>query len=304
LNKLAEDNAQLHPKAAQMSHNDFYVDDLLSGSQTLAEAIQLQKDKSSILQQAGFLLRKWASNNLELLATIPENLRETQNVLPLDKEDSVSTLGLLWNPTSDQFQLKCQITSTAEVHTTNKHSILSTVASVFDPLGLISPIIISCKILLQKLWQAKLQQDEPVPTPLLHKWSRMQQQLPSVSHITINHKVLCANATDIQFHGFSDNSERAYGASLYFCSTDLYGEITCELLCAISKVAPIKKTTLPRLEVCSALLLANLYKKANRTHFLIGEPLTTLSSKDLTNIKFNRLSRWHQLQQQVQQFWK
>lgn len=90
-----------------MLHNDFYVDDLLSGSQTLAEAIQFQKDVSSILQQAGFSLRKWASNNLEHLATIPENLRETQNVLPLDKKDSVSTLGLLWNPTSDQFRVKC-----------------------------------------------------------------------------------------------------------------------------------------------------------------------------------------------------
>jgi hypothetical protein len=86
-----------------MLQNDFYFD--LSGAQTRAEAIQLQKDVSSILQQAGFSLRKWASNNLELLATIPENLRETQNVLPLDKEVSVSTLGLLWNPVSDQFQV-------------------------------------------------------------------------------------------------------------------------------------------------------------------------------------------------------
>jgi len=129
-----------------MLHSDFYVDDLLSASQTLAEAIQFKKDVSSILQQAGYSQRKWASNNLELLATIPENLQETQNVLPLDKKDSVSTLGLLWNPTSNQFQVKCQITCTAEVHTTTKHSILSTVASVFDPLGLISPIIISCKI--------------------------------------------------------------------------------------------------------------------------------------------------------------
>jgi hypothetical protein len=138
-----------------MLQNDFYVD--LSGAQTLAEAIQLQKDVSSVLQEVGFSLRKWASHNLELLATIPENLRETQNVLPLDKEDSVSTLGLLWNPVSDRFQVKCHITSTAKVHTTTERSILSTVASVFGPLGLIIQFIISCKILLQKLWQQKLQ---------------------------------------------------------------------------------------------------------------------------------------------------
>ena len=113
--------------------------------------------------------------------------------------------------------------------------------------------------------------------------------------------MLRANATDIQLHGFSDSSEQAYGACLYFCFTDLYGKIICELLCAISKVAPFKKTTLPRLELCGALLLAKLYKKANTAHFLFGEPLTTLPSQDMTNIKYNR---WHQLQQQVQQFWK
>jgi hypothetical protein len=116
--------------------------------------------------------------------------------------------------------------------------------------------------------------------------------------------VLCANATDIQLRGFSDNSERTYGACLYFRCTDLFGEITCELLCAISKVAPIKNTTLTRLELCAALLIAKLYKKANTTHFLTGEPLTVLPSQDLTIIKFTRLSRWHQLQQQVQQFLK
>lgn len=61
-----------------MLHSDFYVDDLLSASQTLAQVIQFQKDVSSILQQAGYSQRKWASNNLELLATIPENLQETK----------------------------------------------------------------------------------------------------------------------------------------------------------------------------------------------------------------------------------
>jgi hypothetical protein len=116
--------------------------------------------------------------------------------------------------------------------------------------------------------------------------------------------VLCANVTDIQLHGFSDSSERTYGACLHLRYIDLYGEITCELLCAISKVARIKKTTLPRPELCGALLLAKLYKKANTAHFLIGEPGTTLPSQDLTNMKFNRLSMWHQLQQKVQQFWR
>jgi ribonuclease HI len=79
----------------------------------------------------------------------------------------------------------------------------------------------------------------------------------------MSHTSQLTNAMDIQLHGFSDSTEQAYGACLYLHSTNPSREITCELLCATSKVAPIKKTTLPRLELCGALLLAKLYKKAS-----------------------------------------
>jgi hypothetical protein len=73
---------------------------------------------------------------------------------------------------------------------------------------------------------------------------------------------MCANVTDIQLHGFCDSSEKAYGACWYLRSIDTDGKVTCELLCAASKVAPIQRVTLPRLELCGALLLSKLYKKA------------------------------------------
>jgi hypothetical protein len=119
LKELADDNKSEHPTAAKLIHNDFYVD-LLSGASTLTEAIHLQQEVATILQQAGFTLRKWASNSSAFLDNIPEELRETQNLLQLDKDNSVTTLGLLWNPTADQLQVKSSVTCPADLTYVNK----------------------------------------------------------------------------------------------------------------------------------------------------------------------------------------
>ena len=141
---------------------------------------------------------------------------------------------------------------------------LATTASIFDPLGLLSPAVIAYKIFLQKLWQDKLQWDELLPTSLQQEWNQLHQTIPQLAQLKINRKVICPNAINIQIHGFCDSSERAYGACLYIRSTDSNNQTSCELLCSTSKVAPLKQLTIPRLELCAATLLSKLYKKATR----------------------------------------
>jgi hypothetical protein len=98
LKKLADDNEQEYPRAAQVLNNDFYVDDLLSGTSTIEDALNVQKELSALFQTAGLTLRKLASNHITFLDTIPLELQETQSKLSLDNEDSLTILGLLWNP--------------------------------------------------------------------------------------------------------------------------------------------------------------------------------------------------------------
>jgi hypothetical protein len=81
LKKLADDNEQQYPRDTQVLNNDFYVDDLLSGTSTIEEAIDIQKELSSLLQTAGLTLRKWASNHSTFLDAIPKELQETQHYL-------------------------------------------------------------------------------------------------------------------------------------------------------------------------------------------------------------------------------
>jgi hypothetical protein len=90
------------------------------------------------------------------------------------------------------------------------------------------------------------------------------QTIQKLSQIKINRKVICSNATNIEIHGFCDSSERAYGACLYIRFTDINNKQNCEILCTTSKVAPLKQRTIPRLELCAATLLSNLYKKDTR----------------------------------------
>jgi len=183
LKKLADDNKQHHPRADQV---------LLSGTSTLEDAINMQKEISSLLQTAGFTLRKWASNHSTFLDTIPRELQETQTTLSLDNEDGVTTLGLLWNPKRDQLQVKSNLTHMQAMNSTasTKRKVLAITASIFDPLGLLSPAVIAYKMFLQKLWQDKLQWDELLPIHLQQEWNQLQQTIPKLSHIRINRKVI------------------------------------------------------------------------------------------------------------------
>jgi len=184
---------------------------------------------------------------------------------PVFKEiSSTTTLGLLWNPTIDQLQVKNNTTQVKPTNSTasTKRMVLATTASIFDPLGLLSPAAIAYKIFLQKLWQDKLQWDELLPAHLQQEWNQLLQTIPKLSLLKINRKVICSNDVNTQIHGFCDSSERAYGACLYIRSTDSNKKTYCELLCSTSKVAPLKQLTIPRLELCAATLLSKLYKKA------------------------------------------
>jgi hypothetical protein len=261
LNKLADDNQHQQPQAAHAIRNDFYVDDLLSGSNTIEDAMQLRNGITTLLQTAGLTLRKWASNSQQFLDDIPEDSRELQQLLSLEKKDGVSTLGLHWLPKTDQLQVNNSETALSPATINTKRKVLSKVASIFDPLGLISPSVISHKVFLQKLWQDGLQWDQQLSPQLQEEWNQLSKTIPTLSDIHITRKVICNNATNIQLHGFCDSSETAYGACIYIRSTDASNNVFCSLLCLSSRVAPLKKQTIPRLELCAAVQLVKLYKR-------------------------------------------
>nr|CAI5857677.1 unnamed protein product [Callosobruchus analis] len=149
-----------------------------------------------------------------------------------------------------------------------KRNVLSLVARIFDPIRLLSPIIILLKILMPCLWSLNLNWDAILPNHLYKFWQRFHTQLAEINNLKVSRHTLNSNPIQIELHGFSDASQNAYSDGFYLTSLDHEGNVDVQLLCSKTIVAPTKQLTIPRLhldveltlELCGSLLLANLYK--------------------------------------------
>ncbi|GFT55170.1 integrase catalytic domain-containing protein [Trichonephila clavipes] len=127
--------------------------------------------------------------------------------------------------------------------------------------GLIGPVITRAKILFQSLWQLKLDWNDPLPSKLVSYWKSFIDALESINCLDIPRYCLQDKSIRTELHGFTDSSEKAYGAVLYLRCINTSGQIYVRFLCSKSKVAPLKSITIPRLELCAAVLLSKLLKR-------------------------------------------
>jgi hypothetical protein len=254
--EIANSLDQSNPQVAQLIRCDMYVDDLLSGAESLQELTRIIKDLNSAFKQGCFHLRKWISNHPEIISSLDANDGEHYvDFAALDDTPS-STLGLLWSSRSDHLRFKINIDNHIP---STKRSVLSTISKIFDPLGFLSPCTIRAKMLMQTIWSEHIGWDESLPSSMHQEWLNYYRSLNVLNELRIPRHVLRVNRDTIQLHGFSDASAKAYGAVIYLVCTDSNGQTASSLLCSKSKVAPLKTVTVPRLELCAAHLLAKLY---------------------------------------------
>jgi len=196
-----------------------------------------------------FNLRTWASNSKSL-----RGLAKQHNVA--DEKEIVKVLGLCWNVKLDQLSL-CSKPKVPTTTLVTKQEILWYTSLIFDPLGLVTPVIIAAKLLLQELWQDSVSWDMELTKPHQLKWASiamdisvaLQQSFPR-QYIP---KFLTVDSSSPNLHVFADASPKAYGAVVYIqhanCSS---------LVISKSHVAPLKQHTLPRLELMAASIAARL----------------------------------------------
>ncbi|KRY46994.1 hypothetical protein T03_8777 [Trichinella britovi] len=220
------------PRAAAEILENMYVDDLATSCDTIEEARELASELRALLASGGFHLHKWASNEPEVLTSVPEEERSASN-----RSDLWKTLGM---------------------HTAFR---------VFDPVGCLAPFTVRAKMFLQTLWQRGTSWDEPLPHDVMKQWRRWKQELPDLSKICLPRAlvpVALGQVTRLEIHAFCDASEKAYGAVAYMRIETTNQHTVVNFVTSKTRVAPIRRLTLPRLELMGALVAARLVRSVQK----------------------------------------
>lgn len=252
---IEEENFPLASKA--LLHNT-YVDDVISGGDSISEVIQLKNELIDILHKGSFELHKWCSNHPEILKDIPIENQQFDEIDMSQNNTIVKTLGLSYNIQSDMLKVNCPFTIDSCL---TKRQVLSFICKFYDPLGLVGPIFVTAKVIMQKLWVRKLNWDDFLPDDLSGAWKTFASSLIHMPVINIPRNLNFVGAHRVELVGFCDSSSFAFGCCIYIRSIYI-DRVTVDLLCSKSRIAPInKELTIPKLELNSALLLSKLVSK-------------------------------------------
>ncbi|XP_072166920.1 uncharacterized protein [Diadema setosum] len=163
----------------------------------------------------------------------------------------------MWNITADVFFFQI----TLKDRPTTRRGILSTVASLYDPLGLVSSVILNGKRILQEMCRRGVGWDDTLPDHLKPAWEQWCRELPLLQELKIprcHHPMNFGEPVTVQLHHFSDASMLGYGQCSYVRLVNQEGRAHCTLIFAKSRVAPTKVITVPRLELTAAVVSANV----------------------------------------------
>lgn len=250
---LAEEVRRTHPLATQLLQKCFYVDDCLASYPTLEQSQEAIRQLDEVLQSAGMSLAKWKANKSSIL---PSQTASSSDVI--FDPSSGSTLGMIWRPVQDQFAYRLGELSCPET----KRGLLSLLASIYDPLGLIGPVVVQGKLIIQSAWKLNVNWDDQLPESLSKEWMQFHKALPHLHDISIPRWISSLPQSEItEIHVFTDSSSYAYGAVAYAITGKGEGKNVSHILIAKSKVAPIETPTIPRLELLAAHLGARLLEK-------------------------------------------
>ena len=285
LRMTAEMNQEKYPQAAKIIKDNTYMDDILESVSDREKAQSVTNDVEKLVSKGGFEIKGWTvSGN-------PDNQDEmaipNKTHMPTEK-----VLGAYWRPVEHQFCFKVKLNFSErkrKLHTEpdvephqmpgkipaklTKRMILSQINSIYDPLGLAGPFTVRSKIMMRQLWasETKLDWDDPVPEACREDWTKFFSDLFDMNNIKFGRCLKPTDAVgDPALVIFSDGSNDAYGACAYVRWALSSGGFDSNLIISKNRLAPIKRMSIERIELCGAVLnkrLKQLVGKESRYHF-------------------------------------
>ena len=290
INDTSDVYEYIDPVAADKIKNDSYVDDFATGDETKEATINLVNNITTILDKGGFHIKGWVlsgDSSEECLA-----LLGTGNV--------GRVLGVGWSPPTDEFSVVVKImipktnVDSKECEEITKEKIPSLITekltrrvllgvtnSIYDLYGFFVPITISMKILIRETYKKdlKLSWDDDIPKELKAEWITLLKLLKEAESLRFRRSISHSNSVgDPELVVFNDGSTQAMCAAVYIRWFLETGEYACQLIAAKAKVAPLVRSSIPRIEMDSAVLGIRLTEKIRGSCRLLNFKKTTYIS--------------------------
>ena len=260
LKKTADDGeSRFGHEVAETVRRDFYVDDWLKSVSDVPAAKTLVKDVRDLCATGGFNLTKFVSNSREVIESVPLEKR-APSVVNLDLSAALPVeraLGVQWSIEDDTLGFRVVLKDTP----LTRSSVLGTISSIYDPHGLVSPLVLPGRKVLQKVTHQGGSWDDELAPELRVQWERWRSELIALQDIKINRCFKPPNfkVATSELHSFSDASDYGYGQASYLRQTSVDGEVAVALVMGKSRVVPLKPpTTVPRMELTAGLVSAKV----------------------------------------------
>ena len=235
IRKHAEKFEEMDPEFARKVNSDFYVDNLTTRVSS-TEGVDLYKKVRIRFMEANFNVRKWRTNDLALRNLINDSKKDPSN--------NEKVLGISWDNQEDKLILGVsEIFVKAENVNPTKRNILRVIASIYDPVGYLAPIVINLKLLFQEICHVGIKWDEHIGS-LETKWLHIIDLLKISKNLCVDRCYFVRDIKDpVQYfilHGFSDASNNAYCAVIYLQTITRSGNVNLSFVTAKLRVTPLK----------------------------------------------------------------
>ena len=221
------------------------MDDGLISLSSDEEVIDLIDKTVSLCSKGGLELLKFSSNSKFVMQYVSE-MYDSELSTDLPGPTIERLLGVVWCVESDTLQFRIIVDSKPFT----RRGILSTVSSIYDPLGCVGPFRLEDKRILQYMYHSSCGWDSPISDELLPRWQQWLAYNPNLEIIKLNRCFKSSlSIKRVELHHFSDAPDKGYGQCSYLRVIDTNDNIICSLGMAKSRVAPVKVVSIPRLEL-------------------------------------------------------